>query len=321
MKFDYDIIECLNNKFYKLSSRQFIKCPYKKEDFGKISPRCFTTFDVRKPGDGGFFASSVLNSFPDIKIQVQFLNRFYQCLLFNQLPHKTRKLVCVGEKDSGKSSWAKIFYGLFPKSKIASISKEKTFGSSMLEEDTQILWIDEWNEDTLSSDMAKILFQGGTFTQARKHQTPVMQNNRAGIFITCNKIPNFGDDQENVLRRLAVFHTTELETLYPEAPAWIEKHAMECVVWMGNVINRNSGLLDAEDLFYEKPFNVMVDTSVDSSIPSDEVSKLKELSFGSSFKLISQTSPLLESIQTAEMKSSKLLARFELLSPKNKFLK
>ena len=107
---DYDIIVCVQVKFLKLSSRQFVYCPFKDSYFGKISPRAFSNFDVNNPGDGGFFASSVRNSFPDEELMVEFLNKFYQCLLFGQLPHKCRKLVVVGEKDSGKTSWARVFF-------------------------------------------------------------------------------------------------------------------------------------------------------------------------------------------------------------------
>ena len=49
--------------------------------------------------------------------------------LFEQLPQKATKLVCVGPSNSGKSSWDRIFFGILRRSKIASVSKEKRFGT------------------------------------------------------------------------------------------------------------------------------------------------------------------------------------------------
>lgn len=75
-------------------------------------------------------------------------------------------MVAVGEKDSGKTSWAKVFDGLIPECKRAAISKEKVFGLSMVDEDTQIITIDEWSEETLASDVAKIFLQGIFYKQS-----------------------------------------------------------------------------------------------------------------------------------------------------------
>jgi len=151
-----------------------------ESEIGKVSPRAFSNCELRTGGDGGYFGSSVLNSFPDLLNRVDFLNTFYQCFLFGQLPHKTRKLVVVGEKDSGKSSWARIFFGMMPKSKIAVLTKEKTFGASLIKDDTQLIYIDEWCKETVDADLGKTLFQGGIFAQAMKHRAPSMQDNQAG---------------------------------------------------------------------------------------------------------------------------------------------
>ena len=106
-----------------MSSRQFIVTPLNKSHFGKVSPRTYQDIDVSATCDGGYFANSILNSFPDRIERAQFLNKFYQCLLVGQLPLKTRKLLAVGPKDVGKSSWASVF-GLTHEEKRATISKE-----------------------------------------------------------------------------------------------------------------------------------------------------------------------------------------------------
>lgn len=145
---------------FKLSSRQYIRTPFTPADFLKQTPRCYHNYTITGSPDGGYFASSIINSFPDLYMRTNFLNHFYQCLLCGQLPIKSKKLVTVGPSDSGKSSWARILFGLTAKTNVATISKEKTFGTSLLKENTQLIFIDEWCNDTLSSDMAKILFQG-----------------------------------------------------------------------------------------------------------------------------------------------------------------
>ena len=65
-------------------------------------------------------------------------------MLFDQLLLKTSKLTVVGPSDSGKSSWTAVLMGLLtPKEKVATISNEKVFALSSINEDTQLLLIDE----------------------------------------------------------------------------------------------------------------------------------------------------------------------------------
>ena len=74
---------------------------------------------------------------------MEFLNEFYQCLLYGQLPHKAKKLVACGVNNSAKSLWARIFFGLMNRSRIRSVTNEKIFGLSMVDEDTKLIFIDE----------------------------------------------------------------------------------------------------------------------------------------------------------------------------------
>ena len=46
-------------------------------------------------------------------------------------------------------------------------------------------------------------------------------------------------EQPNVVRRISVFHTTELPEPKCEAPQWIEDNPMECLVCMINEINQS----------------------------------------------------------------------------------
>ena len=75
----------------------------------------------------------------------------------------------------------------------------------------------------------------------------------ASIYITCNQLPIYGAEQENVMRRLEIFETVSLVNKSLEAPAWIEEHAFEILVWIAMVINGNIGMIPNSERFFEKP--------------------------------------------------------------------
>ena len=158
---------------------------------------------------------------------------------------------------------------------VAVVTKEKVFGMSILQDDTQYLFTDEWTTDTLPSDVGKSLLQGGLFAQAIKHKAPKVLTNNAGIYITYNVLPDFGDDQQNVNCRLATFRTTSLAQKHLEAPQWMQDHAMECVVWMANHINSNVNELPKEERFYEMEWDKTVICSRRIEVPEQELEKMK----------------------------------------------
>ena len=67
------------------------------------------------------------------------------------MPHKYRKLVVC----------ASVFLAVIDRTYITSLTKEKTFSSMMINEGTQLIFLDEWTSDTLQSDTAKTVLQGG----------------------------------------------------------------------------------------------------------------------------------------------------------------
>ena len=186
MTFDPDIIEITGGRFFKRSSRRFTDgCPYQQNQVGVVSPRIFKTMTPEMSTDGGYFKTAVLNSFPEPTTRARFLIKFYQCLLGGQLPMKTTKLCLCGRFDSGKSSFHKVLFGLTQIEHCATISKEKTFGLSMVTSDTLVVFIDEMTKEILPADQAKIFLQGGLLTVARKHNDAKIVENNAGNFNTC----------------------------------------------------------------------------------------------------------------------------------------
>ena len=155
----------------QISTRQFLPCPIPEEKRGVVSTRAFVPYDCTTPPAPRFFEEGIVNSFPNIKTRVNFLNKFYQCLMSSKMPHKVRKLVVAGPKDSGKTSWASIFHRLIPAGNIASITSERQFSGAMIKEDTQLVLVDEWSADTIQSDFANYANFCSTNFSGRNTQT------------------------------------------------------------------------------------------------------------------------------------------------------
>ena len=63
----------------------------------------------------------------------------------------------------------------------------------------------------LKSDAAKVTLQGGLMPVAKKNQQPDLIDNRAPFFIATNDVPYFGEDDENVRRRIRVCDTKSMK--------------------------------------------------------------------------------------------------------------
>ena len=103
-----------------------------------------------------------------------------------------------------------------------------------------------------------------------------MLSMNAGVYMTCNQLPDFGEERVNIERRLAIYQSRTLTSTSSEAPEWMRKNAMSCLVWTINQINSHADLLDPEEQFYELPFNVS--TFVVENVPAEEIEKIKSAS-------------------------------------------
>ena len=61
----------------------------------------------------------------------------------------------------------------------------------MVDEYTELIFIDEWSENILDISNIKTLFQGGWMVKSIKHQDAQTSDNKAGIYLTCNELPDF----------------------------------------------------------------------------------------------------------------------------------
>ena len=219
IKIDFNFIEVSGSYFLRISERKFVSWPFSSEDFRKISPRTLVAYDPSTSLEPKYFKEGIFNSFPDLNERIQFLNEYYQCLMAHRMPHKKRKLVVWEPKDSGKTSWFNVFLGLIPMKFIASITNEKQFSAVMISDETQLVFLDEWSETILQSDMAKTVLQVGLMVKFVKHQRAKCIINNSPFYITTNDVPNFGNEDENVKRRIIAFETNS----FPETRPGIDK--------------------------------------------------------------------------------------------------
>ena len=209
----------------------------------------FVPFDPVAPPQPKYFKDAIMNSFPEDEIRANFLNKFYDCLLAGRMPHKVRKLVVYGPKDSGKTSWFQVFLGIIPIQYVALITQEKQFSTSMIKQDTQIVFLDEWSENSLQSDMAKVVLHGGYMPKSTKHKDATFVSNNSPYYITTNSLPSFGAEDDNVKGRIKAFETTSLPSTSPNAERWMRKNAMHCIVWIAQETDRLKNHVDRQELW------------------------------------------------------------------------
>ena len=95
--------------------------------------------------------------------------------------------------------------------------------------------------------------------------------------MTCNKLPDFGDEQVNVDKRLAVFHTKSLREPVVAAPRWIEENAMDCLVWVLNQLNNSKHMIRKSEQFYERELDDFVNEDIKlNKTVEDELEKVRK---------------------------------------------
>jgi hypothetical protein len=148
------------------------------------------------------------------------------------MPHKIKKLVLAGPRDSGKTVWGNVLRRIIPDDHIASVTNEGQFSGAMIKESTQLVMIDEWSRSRMQADMAKTILQGGWMVTAVKHGPPRCVDNNSPFYITTNYVPDFGSEDENVKRRIVVYNTSSLPSINTGIDRWIYDHAMDCIAWI-----------------------------------------------------------------------------------------
>ena len=139
----------------------------------------------------------------------------------------------VGEPNSGKTSLFTPITRFIPARYIAMISKQKAFNKSLVDENTQIIFLDEAYAKLMDPDDWKILTQGGLTAHDRKYKTSSLAVIRCPMFITCQTDMDFGREHNDAMAvRLEKFFFKRLTSpRVAGVQEFLQTNAMDCVVW------------------------------------------------------------------------------------------
>ena len=206
--------------------------PIKESDIGKESPRAFIEYEHTKEPDPGYFKEMLENSLSQLKIAhfYEYFIRLFNCRIKQ---HKEKVMCLIGEPNSGKTSLFTPISRLIPARYIAMISKQKAFNKSLIDENTQILFLDEAQAKLMDPDDWKILTQGGLKTHDRKYKTSSMAVIRCPVFITCQADMDFGAEHNTAMdARLKNFFFRSLTSpRVAGVQEFLRANAMDCIVW------------------------------------------------------------------------------------------
>ena len=96
--------------------------------------------------------------------------------------------MCVGPSDSGKTTWLVPITEVLDEEHIATVTKESVFCAQMLQETTQLLYIDEWTPNKKNFDQVKVLLQGDRQFTEQKNKLPAHFRYHSGVYITINNV-------------------------------------------------------------------------------------------------------------------------------------
>ena len=87
-----------------------------------------------------------------------------------------------------------------------------------------LVFLEEWTKEHLTSDVAKAVLQGGLMVTAVKSKEQRVLCNKVPFYITTNNVPDFGEEDANVKRRLAIFETRSLPSTEPDIDEWLKNN-------------------------------------------------------------------------------------------------
>ena len=129
---------------------------------------------------------------------------------------------------------------------------EGQFPAAMIREDTQLVIVDEWSSQMMTSHLAKTILQGGWMVTAVKHGEPRQVLNNSPYYITSNNVPDFGDQDQNVARHIQIFTTKSLPSTTTGMDKWIYDNAMHCIAWIAQELQEHHQHIASEELWYEE---------------------------------------------------------------------
>ncbi|KAK3735956.1 hypothetical protein QZH41_006435 [Actinostola sp. cb2023] len=207
-------------------------------NIGLTSPRAFQAYKHTKEPQPLYFREILTNSLTDEQIK-QFCQDFLA--LFSPKVHKQPVPCAIGASDSGKTSLFAPIFSIVPLHRIARVTKQKSFNKSMIDECTEIIFLDEAHVKLLDVDDWKILCQGGYTSHDSKWKKARGFHCQATMYLTCQTDMDFGGDEHNAAmdRRLNKYYFESLPRVVPEAHQWLRDNAMECIVWASQQVEQD----------------------------------------------------------------------------------
>ena len=180
----------------------------------------------------------------------------------------------------------KLFY-VFVFRYIAMITKQKAFNRSLVDENTQVIFMDEAHVGLLEPDDWKILTQGGLTAHDRKYKKSNPAVIRCPMFITCQAEMNFGVEHNAAMdARLRKFYFKSLSSP-PLAGVQeaLRENAMDCIVWACSVASTPEDELPAPipgsvarpDDFNEEEKNRIMTMNLEDSESEQELNEEEQL--------------------------------------------
>ena len=117
------------------------------------------------------------------------------------------------------------------------ITKQKAFNKSLVDQKTQVIFMDEAHVKLLDPDDWKVLTQGGLTAHDRKYRSSCQQEIRCPMFITCQTKMDFGEEHNAAMdARLRKFYFKNLNSRpVPGVQQSLHDSAMDCIVWASKV--------------------------------------------------------------------------------------
>ena len=232
LRINYDLIEVNGGWCFSISQRKFVLHPVKDTDIGKESPRAYIEYDHNKTPDPGCFKEILQNSLNQLEM-AHFCEYYIRLLNCRIKQHKEKVICLIGEPNSGKTSLFTPITRLIPARYIAMISKQRAFNKSLVDENTQIIFLDEAHTKLMDPDDWKILTQGGLTAHDRKYKTSSLAVIRCPMFITCQKDMDFGVEHNTAMDvRLRKFFFKSLTSpRVAGVQEFLRANALDCIVW------------------------------------------------------------------------------------------
>ena len=244
---DYDLIEVSDGWCWSIKRRSFVQDAIQDHQIGQVSPRAYCPYDPAREPKPKYFKEVLENSLGEEDLR-NFCHDFIKLLSYNQKRHKEKVPCLVGDANSGKTSLFFPILGLIHHRNVATVTKQRAFNKSMITPYTEVIFIDEATEKTLDMDDWKILTQGGYAAHDVKYRNARAFINRCPMLITSQRKLDFGPaDQPAMERRLRTYTFQSLPQPKKRASAWMEKHAMDCVVWAAKMAKAPEGEEELRD--------------------------------------------------------------------------